>query len=102
LFYVLHIIYRENSLHITALEEILQIRPSFKTLHTPNNWESVEDISDEDEHEIKNEKPAVEQVHMKRRETDKAQSARAQSFTFIQAQEESEPFQRLNVFPAGK
>jgi hypothetical protein len=87
-------------LHITPLEDVLQIRPSFKTLHNNSNWESVEDLSDDEGREAKSEK--VEQIRMKRRENDKTQSAKSISFMSMRAQEDNEAFQRLKVYPIGK
>jgi RPC5 protein len=62
-------------------------------------WENVESMSD-DERETVKETP-VEQIQMKRRETDSNQSARTQSYAHLQSEEDKEQWHRLQVLPAG-
>lgn len=89
---------RDNAMHITSLQEAMQLRPSFKSMQT-HAWENVESMSD-DEREVSKETP-VEQIQMKRRETDSNQSARTQSYAHLQSEEEKEQWHRLQVLPAG-
>ena len=89
---------RDGAMHMTYLQEVLQLRPSFKSMQT-HAWENVESMSD-DEREIVKETP-VEQIQMKRRESESNQSARTQSYAHLQMEEEKEQWHRLQVHPAG-
>lgn len=90
---------RDNAMHITSLQEVLQLRPSFKSMQS-HAWEHIESMSDDETEQVVKETP-VEQIQMKRRENDSTQSARTQSYAFLQAEEEKEQWHRLEVFPAG-
>lgn len=90
-----------NALHITPITSVLQMRPSFKNLQS--RGESVEDIID-DEHEgpeIASADSGLQHVQLKRKESERAQSARTQSYTYIQAQEDQEPWYSLKVHEIG-
>ena len=89
---------RDNAMHITSLQEAMQLRPSFKSMQT-HAWENVESMSDE-ERDVPKDTP-VEQIQMKRRETDSNQSQRTSSYAHLQAEEEKEIWHRLQVLPAG-
>lgn len=90
---------RDGAMHITPLSEVLQMRPSFKNI--PNTRDEFSDgsESEEDEDTDKEMKPALEQVHMKRKETERWQQARLQSFSYLQAREANEPWQKLQIHP---
>ena len=81
---------RDNALHITAVKEVFQMRPSFKDLKI--GGDIIEGDFIDDEEDIKDEKPALQQVHMKRKETERAQTNRINSYGYLHAQEESEPW----------
>jgi DNA-directed RNA polymerase III subunit RPC5 len=87
---------KDNAMHITPIQDVVQMRPSFRNMNTGADIEYISD----NEQETSGEQP-VEQIQMKRRETEKTQSARAQSYSYLQAQEETEPWLRLQVHPAG-
>ena len=89
---------RDNAMHITSLQEAMQLRPSFKSMQT-HAWENVESMSDE-ERDVPKDTP-VEQIQMKRRETDSNQSQRTSSYAHLQAEEDKEIWHRLQVLPAG-
>lgn len=89
-------IVHNDAVHLTVFQDILQMRPSFKSKQQPGSWgkDDVETLSDAEE-----EKEApVEQIHMKRRETERSQSARAQSYSHIQMLEENEPWLALEPY----
>jgi DNA-directed RNA polymerase-3 subunit RPC5 len=90
---------RDNEMHITSLQEVLQLRPSFKSMQS-HAWEHIESMSDDETEQIVKETP-VEQIQMKKRENDTTQSARTQSYAYLQAEEEKEQWHRLKVYPAG-
>jgi len=91
---------KNDALHITPLREVLQMRPSFKHL-TPVKSTDVGGAggapSDEDEEEVE-QRPVLQRVGLlKKKESDRAQSARVQSYSHLQAQEEGEPWMYLQT-----
>lgn len=89
---------RDNAMHITSIQDVLQLRPSFKSMQT-HAWENVESMSD-DEKDVMDDTP-VEQIQMKRSETESSQSARTQSYAHLQLEEEKEQWHRLQIHEAG-
>jgi hypothetical protein len=90
----------DGAMHITPITEVLQMRPSFKELKLGH--EIIEDLSDdEDDNKQQKEKPALEQIHMKRKENERAQTARMQSFTYINNKEQNETWQKLSTHTIG-
>jgi len=89
---------RDGAMHISPLSEVLQMRPSFKNIPTIRDDASDASYSeDEEEQDEKEVKPTLEQVHMKRKETERWQTARLQSFSYLQSRENNEPYQKLRV-----
>lgn len=90
---------RDGAIHITPVTEVLQLRPSFKDMETKGELiEVMEDSADENEDiKDKDEQPML-QVQMKRKENDKASNNRNQSYTQMKLEEETELWQRLDVF----
>lgn len=92
---------KDNVMHLTRLKDVLQIRPHFGNLTSQD--ESVEQMVSDDEEEeakveeVKETKPALEQVQMKRKESDRSQTVRLQSFSYMKSQEDAEPWHRLKV-----
>lgn len=102
-----------NTMYISPVDGILQMRPNLKQFHdlkTENIEISMDmdmDVDDEDEHESSAPVPAnnhngMQQVQLKRKETERAQSARMQSYSFLKHQEEAEPWKNLHVHVIGK
>ena len=59
-------------------------------------------MSSEDEAEnAETDAVPLQQVHMRRKESDRAESSRVQSFAYMQSQEEAEPWIPLNVYDPG-
>lgn len=90
-------IIRDNAMHITPLQDVLQMRPLFKSKQGTGSWGAKDEADDDSEGEDVKDLP-VEQVHMKRRETERTQSARTQSYTHMQQQEEGDPWLRLTAY----
>jgi DNA-directed RNA polymerase III subunit RPC5 len=92
---------RDNNLHLTAVDDILQMRPSFHDMKFAN--EILEKVDDDDA-DIKTEadiKP-MQQVSLKRKESEKAQLNRKQSYGYIHTVEENEAWLRLQHYDIGK
>ena len=89
-------IIRDDAMHITPLQDVLQMRPLFKSKQGAGKWDDVE--GDSDGEEANKEVPPLEQVLLKRRETERTQSARTQSYTHMQQQEEGDPWLRLTAY----
>ena len=90
---------RDGAFHITPIKEVLQIRPSFKEMEA--RGEKIELMSDDEDSPRTEKKPVIQQVQMRRKENEKAQANRNLTFTQIQAQEDAEPWHRVDVFPPG-
>jgi hypothetical protein len=88
---------KDNIMYITPISSVVQFRPSFK------NIQSREIIEDEEEihSEVVKGSEELKQVQLKRKETERAQSTRVQSYSHIQSQEELEPWQKLAVYDIG-
>lgn len=90
-----------NALHITPITNVLQMRPSFKNLQS--RGETVEDMIDvEDEAGNESDGDGLEHVQLKRKESEKTQSSRAQSYSYLQSQEDAESWYALQVHDIGK
>ena len=97
-------IIKDNNMYITPIQNVLQLRPSFKNMQSFRG-EVVEQM-DEDQPEGEfggdgGDGEGMQQVQLKRKESERAQSARIQSFAYIQAQEEQEAWRELEVHPIG-
>lgn len=89
---------RNNELHITALDEICQMRPNFQFIRYQNDIErEIDENEDNDEmyDGIKQEEPIMTQVQLKRKESERAQTTRIQSYGHLHTQVESEAWKRL-------
>jgi hypothetical protein len=96
-------IIKDNAMYITPIQNVLQLRPCFKNMQSFRG-ETVEQMEDD---LVETEYPegdgeSLQQVQLKRKESDRAQSARIQSFAYIQAQEELEPWKELSVYHIGE
>eukprot|EP01041_Mallomonas_annulata_P007554 gene7554-15486_t len=87
---------RNGAMHITPVKQLLQLRPSFKDLVAQG--EIVEMMKDDDEENEGKDKQSMQQVQMRRKESEKAQSTRLQSFAHLQAQEDSEQWRNLKIY----
>jgi DNA-directed RNA polymerase-3 subunit RPC5 len=91
-----------NALHITPIKSVLQMRPSFKNMQ--GRGETVEDMVDEEKENVDVDgsgEGGLQHVQLKRKESERAQNARTQSYSFMQAQEEAEAWYTLKVNEIG-
>ena len=87
---------RDNCLHITPLNDVLQMRTKLqnKQLEFIEPEENTEDG-------IKNE-GAMQQIQLKRKETERAQTTRTQSYTHLHTKEQNEQWVPLKHHEIGK
>jgi len=100
---------------ISPIKEVLQLRPVMKQSHQSMKIEEMDDYSEE---ENETEDPTVsnnnnnnsanketgegvQQIQLKRKESERAQSARLQSYSYIKQQEDTEPWHLMKVYPIG-
>lgn len=108
-------IIKNNVMYLSPVQSTLQMRPSFKSMQSFRQ-EVVEDYpmdyendgayaeglqASESEAAGSGSSGALQQVQFKRKESEKAQSARIQSFSYMQAQEDQEKWEKLRVHKIG-
>jgi hypothetical protein len=76
----------------------MQMRPSFSALRP---HEEATDAFSDDEGDEEGSSAPIQQVHMRRKESDRAEASRMQSFSYIQSQEEAEAWKPLDVYMPG-
>mmetsp|Transcript_333 Transcript_333/g.617 ORF Transcript_333/g.617 Transcript_333/m.617 type:complete len:207 (+) Transcript_333:47-667(+) len=88
---------RDGAIHITPVQEVLQLRPSFDGLAYPT--EIIEAMSDEENGEAghADSKQPLQQVHMRRKENERSEASRLNSYTYAKTKEENEPWVDLSV-----
>jgi hypothetical protein len=93
-----------GELHITALTDVLQLRPTFLGTSKREDVEDLESDEEEggaeEEGEDSNAAP-LQQIHMRRKESDRAEASRTQSYAYMLSQEEAELWRRLKVNTPG-
>ena len=90
---------KDNALHITPIQEVLQIRPSFKELEIRN--EEVVEAFNDDSIVDNSESQKLQHVQMRRNDSSKTASARQQTFAQVQAREAAEKWHRVKVHQEG-
>lgn len=95
-------IVKDNEMYITPIQSVLQLRPSFKNMQSFRG-EVIEAMEDDqaDMEITEGDGEALQQVTLKRKESEKAQSTRVQSFAYLQAQEELEQWRDLTIHNIG-
>lgn len=93
-------IVKDGSFFITPIKNVLQLRPSFKNLQSFRG-EVVEELKDDETDGPDAGSDNIQHVQLKRKESERAQSAREQSFAYIQAQEDAESWRLLKVHEIG-
>eukprot|EP01036_Dinobryon_divergens_P030606 gene30606-39876_t len=90
-------------MYLTPIINVLQMRPSFRNLHSKGEkFEAMEDEQNADGQEApEGEEDGLQQVQLKRKESERAISARVHSFTYLQTQEAAESFKNLKVHEIG-
>ena len=85
-------------MYINSICEVLQCRPTFRDLSPPNDASDSEaEGSREDNSD--GEDVALQQVALKRKESEKAQAIRLQSYSHVRAQEDAEEWSQLKIYP---
>jgi hypothetical protein len=101
----------EDTLYLSPISQTLQFRPSLKQSNGMTKLEAMEITQDIDAYEEEEAAAAgtssanaenVQQVQLKRKESERAQSARLQSYSYLKQQLEAEPWRGMKVFPIGK
>jgi DNA-directed RNA polymerase-3 subunit RPC5 len=92
----------DDAIHITPLQEVLQMRPVFRNLPNSNRGEEQgadgSGTDEDEEQRNSSQRPVLQQVLLKKKESDRAQSARVQSYSHLIAQEENEAFRKLDTY----
>jgi hypothetical protein len=92
-----------DEMFIAPIKNVLQMRPLFKDL-------KIREMIDEDDESLfekskttdQIDKDAgLQQVQLKRKETERINSSRSQSYSQLQAQEDLEPWKKLDVYDIG-
>eukprot|EP01038_Epipyxis_sp_PR26KG_P007527 gene7527-10253_t len=91
----------ENELHITPIQNVLQMRPSFKNVAVREILESSDEENEPDSKTGADGSEEMHQVLIKRKETERALTARLQSYSHHQSQEDSESWLPLEFYEIG-
>lgn len=97
----------ENSMIIAPIQSVLQFRPGLIPAGgggaTMPRTEVVEmGPQDNDTLLETEENDTIQQIQLKRKETERTQAARLKSYAYLKQQAELEPWQDLNVYPIGE
>ena len=106
----------QDVMYISPIDKVLQFRPSLKQSNGLTKLEAMEMTQDidgyddeEDDAPLSRGKASssgaaenVQQVQLKRKESERAQSARLQSYSYLKQQEENEPWLAMKTHPIGK
>jgi hypothetical protein len=82
----------DNKVHLAPLESVWQMRPSFKSTSLVD---AVIKDSDEEETAAGEAPEGLQQIQLKRKESERSYAARIQSYTHLQMQEDKEPWEEL-------
>ena len=95
---------RDGALHLTSVEDVLQIRPSFDGIRRGEITEDMEDSDDEGQAETApdSKKKTLQQVHIHRKESERTEYSRLNSYTSVRSREEAEPWVEMAVHPPGE
>jgi DNA-directed RNA polymerase-3 subunit RPC5 len=95
-------IVKDNTMYITPIQSVLQLRPSFKNMLS-SRAEITEQMDDDvpDAEPAEGEGDGLQQVTLKRKESEKAQSSRIQSYSYLKAQEDHEQWKELVISTIG-
>lgn len=93
-----------DRMYIAPVQQVLQMRPVMKQSHQSMKIEDMDDYSDDEiegEENVNTKENDVQQIQLKRKESERAQSARLQSYSYIKQQEDLEPWHLMKVYPIG-
>jgi hypothetical protein len=81
---------RNGELHLTALNDVYQMRPSFDNVDFDDEIDIIENKDEE-------KSAAIQQVHVKPKESERARATKEQSYSHMKKKEEEESFRGLIV-----
>ena len=87
---------RNGALYINSIREVLQCRPTFRDV-APSNLNASDSDAEGSGSNSDGEEMALHQVALKRKESEKAQAIRLQSYSHVRAQEDAEEWSRLTI-----
>jgi hypothetical protein len=91
----------DNAMHISEIKNVLQMRTSYKKLQE-GKGEMIEQMIDDDEKDNSEEEgEGLQQVQLKRKESERAQASRVNSFAYAVQQENQEDWIELEVHDIG-
>ena len=79
---------------MNSINEIFQCRPTF---HNLVSSELQSETMDDSDNESKGNDEILHQISLKRKESEKAQATRLQSYSYIHAQEEAEDWKKIEI-----
>jgi hypothetical protein len=90
-------------MYLTPIKNVLQMRPSFRNFQSKGEkFEAIDDdLNTDGQGGGDAEEDGLQQVQLKRKESERAISARVQSYTYLQKQEAAESFKTLKVHDIG-
>lgn len=94
----------DNTMYIHPIRKVLQLHPNTKGNKNLNIElvEGLESDEDDDDYDSGRKQENIQQVQLKRKESERAQSARLQSYSYLIQNQEAEAWQPLKVHPIGK
>ena len=93
-------VFQNGEFHINPVKTVVQMRPSFEKLKAREVIEDMSSGDEDDDNEVSGSAP-LQQVHLRRKESDRVETSRAHSYSYLQAQEESDPWIPLRVHDPG-
>lgn len=94
----------EDKFIISPISSVLQFRPSMKQSFggATTKAETIEMAPEVDVDNLEiDQSDTIQQIQLKRKESERAKAARLQSFSYLKAQEEREPWQPMQVHAIG-
>lgn len=94
----------EEKIIISPISSVLQFRPSMKQAYggVASKAETIEVAPEMDVDNLEiDQTDTIQQIQLKRKESERAKAARLQSYSYLKAQEEREPWQSMKVYAIG-
>ena len=93
----------DDAMYLAPIDTALQMRSSVKNLHkAKGEYQEEEEEEEKDENsETETNADGLQQVTLKRKESERAQASREQSYAYLSKKEDMEPWQHLKVNAIG-
>lgn len=93
----------EDKFIISPISSVQQFRPSMKNaLGGASKAETIEMAPDVELDNLEiDQSDTIQQIQLKRKESERAKATRLQSFSYLKAQEEREPWQNMKIYSIG-